>query len=205
MSTLVIGGVSDIVSALNALAGKNISAITYVEPNLYIDYTDGTRFTFNVQAILNDTEIGELANVHDAVIQNTNVLAYNSAILGYQPYDIVAALTTLLQSAKDYTDQEIASSIQDDAFICDSKPICTYDAGTQTYSVIYYQNSVAKTTSETEARFYYKVNNDPYCTSWFITGNTSADPVEFTYLLSTTPSTLQLFISSCFFILCACS
>ena len=185
MSTLVIAGVSDIISALNALAGKGLSTITYVEPNLYIDYTDGTRFTFNVQAILNDTQIGELANVHDAAIQNTNVLAYNSAILGYQPYDVVAALTATLQSSKDYTDQEIASSIQDDAFICDAKPVCTYDAGTQTYSVIYYQNSVAKTTSETEARFYYKVNNDPYCTSWFITGNQSVDPVEFTYLLST--------------------
>lgn len=185
MSTLVIGGVSDIISALNALAGKNISTITYVEPYLYIDYTDGSRFTFNVQAILNDTQIGELANVHDATIQNTNVLAYNSAILGYQPYDVVGALSTLLQSAKDYTDQEIASSVQDDAFICDAKPVCTYDAGTQTYSVIYYQNSVAKTTSETDARFYYKVNNDPYCTSWFITGNQANDPVEFTYLLST--------------------
>lgn len=185
MSTLTIAGVSDIVSALNALAGKRLSTITYVEPNLYIDYTDGTRFTFNVQAILNDTQLGELANVHDAAIQNTNTLAYNSAILGYQPYDIVAALTATLQSAKDYTDQEIAGAVQDDAFICDAKPVCTYDAGTQTYSVIYYQNSVAKTTSDTEARFYYKVNNDPYCTSWFVTGNISVDPVEFTYLLST--------------------
>lgn len=185
MSTLVIAGVSDIVSALNALANKSLSTITYVEPNLFIDYTDGTRFTFNVQAILNDTQIGELANVHDAAIQNTNVLAYNSAILGYQPYDVVAALTATLQSSKDYTDQEIAGAIQDDAYICDAKPVCTYDAGTGTYSVIYYQNQVAKTTSETEARFYYKVNNDPYCTSWFITGDSTKDPVEFTYLLST--------------------
>ena len=185
MATLIIAGASDIVSALNALAGKGLSTITYVDPNLYINYTDGTTFTFNVQAILNDTQIGELANVHDAAIQNTNTLAYNSAILGYQPYDIVAALTATLQSAKDYTDQEIAGAVQDDAFICDAKPVCTYDAGTQTYSVIYYQNSVAKTTSDTEARFYYKVNNDPYCTSWFVTGNSSVDPVEFTYLLST--------------------
>lgn len=185
MATLIIAGASDIVSALNALAGKGLSTITYVEPNLYIDYTDGTRFTFNVQAILNDTQIGELANVHDAAIQNTNVLAYNSAILGYQPYDVVAALTATLNSAKTYTDQEIASSIQDDAYICDSKPVCTYDAGTQTYSVIYYQNQVAKTTSQTDARFYYLSNGDPYCTSWFITGDSSVDPVEFTYLLST--------------------
>ena len=185
MATLVIAGVSDIVSALNALAGKGLSTITYVEPNLYIDYTDGTRFTFNVQAILNDTQIGELANVHDATIQNTNVLAYNSAILGYQPYDVVAALTATLNAAKTYTDQEIAGAVQDDAYICDSKPVCTYDAGTGTYSVIYFQNHVAKTTSQTDARFYYLDNDKPYCTSWFITGDSAVDPVEFTYLLST--------------------
>ena len=185
MSTLEIVGVSDLVSALNALNGKGLSTITYTEPNLVLTYADGTTITFNVRdSILRETQIGELANVTDSTVQNTNVLQYDSSILGYKPYDIVGALTALLQSAKDYTDQEIASAVQDDAYICDAKPACSYDSGQDKYIVVYYQNSVVHTTDDTNARFYYEDNGDPYCTSWFVTGDSSVDPVEFTYLIS---------------------
>lgn len=186
MSSLVVPSVSDLVSAINAISNKGLSSIVYTEPNLVITYLDGTTYQFNVKtSILAATEVGELSNINDQTIQNTNILQYDSAILGYKPYDIVTALTNLLNSAKDYTDQQISISVQDDAFICDQKPTCALDSSTGKYNVIYYQNGIAHTTTDTTARFYYKDNqNQPFCTSWFVTGDPNVDPVEFTYSIS---------------------
>ena len=185
MAALEITGVSNIVAALNALNAKKLSSITYTEPNLIIHYADDTTYQFNVRdAILRETQIGELADVNDSQIADTNVLQFDSATNAYKPYDIVAALTALLDSSKDYTDQQIGLAVQDDAFICDSKPTCALDSSTGKYNVIYYQNSVAHTTTDTTARFYYKVDGDPFCSSWFVTGDPTVDPVEFTYLIS---------------------
>lgn len=171
MSTLAVTGASDLVAAINALNGRGLSSITYVEPNLILTYADSSTITFNVKTqILAETQLGELANVNDATIANTNVLQYDSAILGYKPYDIVNALSTLLQSAKDYTDQEIASAVQNAAISCDAKP--QYDAVND--QVIYFQDGVAHTTSHTDTRFYYMVDDDAFCSSW-ISG------VEYTY------------------------
>lgn len=185
MSSLEISSVSDIVAALNVLNARKLSSITYAEPILTLTYADTSTITFNVRdSILSETQLGELANVNDATIANGNILQYDSAIVGYKPYDIATTLTNLLQSAKDYTDEEIASSVTDDAFVCDAKPTCAYDSTSAAYIVVYYQNSVVHTTTDTTARFYYKVDGDPYCTSWFVTGDVSTDPVEYTYLLS---------------------
>lgn len=171
MSTLEVAGVNDLVSAINALNGKGLSTITYTEPNLVLNYLDGSTITFNVRdSILRETQIGELANVTDTTIQNTNVLQYDSSILGYKPYDIATALTDLLQDAKDYTDQEIAGSVRNEAISCDSKP--QYDSVND--QVIYFQNEVAHVTSHTDTRFYYMTADGAYCSSW-VSG------VEYTY------------------------
>lgn len=162
--------------------GSSLSSITYAEPILTITYDDGSTYDFNVRdSILRVTELGDLANVTDSTIQNTNILQYDSAILGYKPYDIVGALTNLLNAAKTYTDEEIASSVVTDAIYADLKPNCTYDSGESKYIVNYVQNGVAKTTDATTDRFYYKVDDDAFCTSWFIIGDSSVDPIELTF------------------------
>lgn len=162
--------------------GSTLSSITYSEPILTITYEDGSTYDFNVRdSILRVTELGDLGNVIDSSIQNTNVLQYDTAIQGYKPYDIVAALTALLNSAKTYTDEEIASSIVADAIYADSKPTCAFDSGESKYIVSYLQNGVAKTTDATTDRFYYKVDDDAFCTSWFIIGDANVDPVELTF------------------------
>lgn len=174
MSTLEVAGVNDLVSAINALNGKGLSTITYTEPNLVLTYQDGSTITFNVRdSILRETQIGELANVTDTTIVNGDILQYDSAILGYKPYDILTTLTNLLQSAKDYTDQEIASSITNDAISCDAKP--QYDAVNDV--VVYFQNGEAHTTSHTDTRFYYTTGGDSFCSSWI-------DGVEYTFSIS---------------------
>jgi len=171
MSQLEIGGVTNLVDALNKLDLRKVKTITYTEPNLLITYYDDTVFTFNVQVILSDTQLGDLGDVVDNTIQNTNVLAYDSAIARYKPYDIVLALQNCLLAAKDYTDQEIASAVVAGAYVCDEKP--SYDAVNDT--VIYKQNGVIKTTTNTDARFYYNDAEDhPMCTSWI-------DDIEFTF------------------------
>ena len=186
MSTLTVVGASDLVEAINALDAKGLSTITYVEPNLVLTYADGTVIRFNVRdSILDETQLGELANVTDTAIADGNILQYDAAILGYKPYNILSALASLLQESKDYTDQEIASSVQDDALYVDDKPVCSYDSVQDKYVVVYYQGGVVHTTEDTTTRFYYiDTNNDPWCTSWFITGDPLVDPVEFSYLLS---------------------
>lgn len=174
MTQLEVVGVTDLVSAINAVNNRGLTSIVYTEPNLIITYADSSTYTFNVRdAILRETQIGELANVTDSLIANGNLLQYDSAISGYKPYDVVTTLATLLQDAKDYTDQEIASSITQDAISCDAKP--SYDAVNDV--VIYFQNGEAHSTAQTDTRFYYTVNGDPYCSSWI-------DGVEYTFSIA---------------------
>ena len=186
MSALTIAGVSDLVSAINVLAVRGIKSITYAEPYLTITLMDDSTFQFDITVILNATDLGDLGNVIDTTIANTNVLQYDSSILKYKPYDVVGAMSTLLQDAKDYTDTEIGKINLDDAFLCDSKPSCSYDSGSNQWIVVYYQASQVHTSTDISARYYYKdANDDPYCTSWFLVengGTTTA--VELTYLLS---------------------
>jgi len=186
MSALTIAGVSDLVSAINVLAVRGIKSITYSEPYLTITLMDDSTFQFDITVILNATDLGDLGNVIDTTIANTNVLQYDSSILKYKPYDIVGAMVTLLQDAKDYTDTEIGKINLDDAFYCDAKPSCSYDSGSDKWIVVYYQASQVHTSTDISARYYYKdANQDPYCTSWFLVesgGTTTA--VELTYLLS---------------------
>lgn len=186
MSTISISGVNDLVGAINVLAVRGIQSITYVEPYLTILLQNGDSYQFDLRVVLSSTDIGDLGNVIDTTIQNGELLAYDTSILKYKPYNVVNALSATLQSSKDYTDQQIASAVQEDAFIVDKKPNCTLDSSTGQYIVVYYQNSVLKTTTAISSRFYYKdTNQDPYCTSWFVTGDPNVDPVEFTYLIST--------------------
>lgn len=174
MTQLAVSGVSNLVDAINAINDRGLTSIVYTEPNLIITYADSSTYTFNVRdSILRETQIGELANVTDSLIANGNLLQYDSAISGYKPYDIVTTLATLLQDAKDYTDQEIASSITQDAISCDAKP--QYDSVNDV--VIYFQNGQAHTTDQTDTRFYYSVNGDPYCSSWI-------DGVEYTFSIA---------------------
>lgn len=174
MTTLEIGGVSTLVAALNALNGKELQSIAYTEPNLTIAWKDGSTYQFNITAILNDTEIGELGNVIDTTIADGNVLQYDSSILKYKPYDLLTALSNLLAEAKTYTDNEIQSSIQVSALVCDEKP--SYDAVNDT--VVYKQNGEIKTTTHTDTRFYYNdAEGSPFCSSWI-------DDIEFTYSVS---------------------
>lgn len=186
MSALEVAGVSDLVSAINAINNRGLTSIVYTEPNLVITYADGSTYSFNVRdSVLRETQIGELANVNDSTVADGNILQYDSAIIGYKPYDLITRLTNLLQESKDYTDQEIASAVQDDALYVDDKPVCSYDSGEDKYIVVYYQSGVVHTTADTTTRFYYiDANDDPWCTSWFITGDSTVDPVEFSYLLS---------------------
>jgi hypothetical protein len=149
---------------------------------------DDTTYSFDIRVILNATDIGDLGNVIDTTIQNGELLQYDTSILKYKPYNVVNALSNTLQLSKDYTDQQISSAVQEDAFICDDgqKPTCTYDSSSDKYIVVYYQNGTLKTTTAISSRFYYKDSNgDPYCISWFVTGDPSVDPVAFEYLIST--------------------
>ena len=185
ITTLEVSGATDIVTALNVLNVRGISSITYAKPYLTITLRDDSTYVLDISAILATTELGDLADVLVTNIADTNLIQYDSSISKYKPYDVVTALTTVYNNAKDYTDQQIASSVQDDAYYCDAKPTCSYDSSSDSYIVVYYQNSIVHTTTDTDSRFYYKdSNDDPYCTSWFITGDSTVDPVEFTYLVS---------------------
>lgn len=171
MSHLEVTGVVDLVSAINKVnARAGIERYAYVEPVLTIYYNDGSTFSISVGDILSETQIGELANVLDTTITDGQVLQYDAALQKYKPYAILAALQTCLQTAKDYTDQQISSAIVSGAYVCDEKP--SYDAEHDT--VIYKQSGVTKTTTQTDARFYYYSDGDPFCTSWI-------DDIEFTF------------------------
>lgn len=165
------GTASDIVTAISALSRHDIKTFTYTEPNLIITYNDDTTATLNLLSILNETQIGELANVLDSTIEDTNVLQYDAALQAYKPYAVVKAIADTLQAAKDYTDTAVKESVVAGAFVCDEKP--EYDAENDT--VIYKQDGAIKTTTQTDARFYYHDSEDQsFCTSWI-------NDIEFTF------------------------
>ena len=170
MSALTIPSVSDLVSAINVLAIRGIKSITYSEPYLSIVLQDDSSFQFDITVILQSTDLGDLGNVLDATIQNGNLLQYDSAILKYKPYDVATVLSNLLQSAKDYTDQEILKVNTASAIVVDSKP--TYDVSTDT--VVYYKDGQVHVSDKPETRFYYTTVDGSFCTSWI-------DGTEFTY------------------------
>ena len=173
MTTLEIVA-NSIVDALNKLNAKGLKSINYVDPMLVITYKDDSIYQYDVDAIINTIKTSDLANIVDDTIQNTNVLAYDSAIERYKPYDIISALTQLLTDSKDYTDTKVSEAIVASAYVCDEKP--EYDAENDT--VIYKQNGVVKTTTQTDARFYYfDASDNPFCTSWI-------NDVEFTFSIS---------------------
>lgn len=162
---------STLVEAISALSRHDIKTFTYTEPNLIITYNDDTTATLNLLSILNETQIGELANVLDSTIEDTNVLQYDAALQAYKPYAVVKAIADTLQAAKDYTDTAVKESVVAGAFVCDEKP--EYDAENDT--VIYKQDGVTKTTTQTDARFYYHDSEDQsFCTSWI-------NDIEFTF------------------------
>lgn len=170
MSALTIPSVSDLVSAINVLAIRGIKSITYSEPYLSIVLQDDSSFQFDITVILQSTDLGDLGNVLDATIQNGNLLQYDSAILKYKPYNVATVLSNLLQSAKDYTDQEILKVNTASAIVVDSKP--TYDASTDT--VVYYKDGQVHVTDKPETRFYYTTVDGSFCVSWI-------DGTEFLY------------------------
>lgn len=169
--TQLPGTASTIVDALVALSRKDIKTFSYTEPNLIITYNDDSTSTLNVKMIIDETQLGELANVMDTTIADTNVLQYDAALQAYKPYAIVQAMAANLQAAKDYADQAVSESVVAGAFVCDAKP--EYDAENDT--VIYKQDGVTKTTTQTDARFYYHDSQDQsFCSSWI-------NDIEFTF------------------------
>jgi hypothetical protein len=162
---------TNLVDCINALNRKDLKTVSYVEPNLILTYNDDSTFSFSLLSVFQQTEVGELSNVLDSTIQDTNILQYDSALNAYKPYAIVTVLSNLLNEAKAYTDQAVEESIVAGAYVCDEKP--EYDADNDT--VIYKQDGVTKTTTQTDARFYYHdSNDDSYCTSWI-------NDIEFTF------------------------
>ena len=160
-----------LVSAIRAVGAHTVSSFTYTEPNLIITYEDGSTVACNLLSVLNETQIGELADVLDSTISDTNILQYDSSLRKYKPMDIVARLTSLLADAKAYTDTKVSESVVAGAYVCDTKP--EYDAENDT--VIYKQDGVTKTTTQTDARFYYHDSQDnSFCSSWI-------NDVEFTF------------------------
>ena len=175
MSTLEVPSSTSIVDAINKVHNKaEVSSIVYNEPKLVITYNDGSHLDIPVDDILKETQIGELQNVLDDTIQNGEVLQYDTAISRYKPYAVLTALQNLFDESKAYTDRKVSDAIVAAAYVCDEKP--SYDAENDT--VIYKQNGVIKTTTQTDARFYYNdASGNPMCTSWI-------EDIEFTFSVS---------------------
>ena len=172
MTQLTIPSVTDLVGAINVLSVRGIKSITYVEPYLTITLMDDSTFNFDITIILNATDLGDLGNVLDSTIQDTNLLQYDASLLKYKPYDVVGALVNTLNSSKEYTDQEILKVNTASAIVVDAKP--TYDASTNT--VVYYKDGQVHVSDKPETRFYYtdSVSGDSFCVSWI-------DGTEFEY------------------------
>ena len=161
VTTFAVTSVSDLTSYCNLLFNSFMTSITYADKKLTITYRNGQTVDIDMSSIITDTNIEELKNVGDFTdLTSGQYLSYDGAIKKWVNKDVDLAGT--LQSAKDYTDEEIKKAQESNAISCDEKP--TYDSGTDT--VTYIQNGETKTEKDTTSWFYYKEDDSTVQTRW---------------------------------------
>ena len=177
MSQLSVVGVTDIVSALNKIdlsfmqsivfntkvdqqSGKPIKVLT-------ITYKNNNSIDVDISGIITSTNIGELKNVDDTGITDKQVLSYDIASNKYIPTTIDTS--TVLTSAKNYTDSKFNTLNKQTGIVVDSKPSIV-DNGDTTYTITYVKDEETKTTNDTNIWFYYPTGTGDYSQTIFISG-----------------------------------
>lgn len=175
LSTLEVATWTDLVTAVNGLYNSLLSSITYtVESSkkiLRLTYRNSETKDIDISAIVGEVKLSELSDVDSLNVLDGNVLAYDNASSKFKPKDL--KLGELLQTAKDYTDEQIAESEKASAMDCDEKPV--YDDVTG--EITYISQGVTYHTKDTNTWFYYKLSNTVVQTRWI-------NGVEFTIDLS---------------------
>ena len=175
LSTLEVTTWTDLVTAVNGLYNSLLSSITYtVESSkkiLRLTYRNSETKDIDISAIVGEVKLSELSDVDSLNVLDGNVLAYDNASSKFKPKDL--KLGELLQTAKDYTDEQIAESEKASAMDCDEKP--TYDDATG--EITYISQGVTYHTKDTNTWFYYKTADTVVQTRWI-------NGVEFTIDLS---------------------
>lgn len=179
MDDLAVSTWTDLVSAINALYNSFLQSIVYTTKEvddktvkvMRFTYRDGTSTDVDVTAIITGSKISELAdvNINDAV--DGQAIVYDYASRMFKNKDL--GFSEFLQTAKDYTDEQIAESEKSSAIAADEKPV--YNA--ETKEITYKQNGETKTTEDISTWFYYKSNDTVIQTRWI-------SDVEFTIDLS---------------------
>ncbi|MCQ2576537.1 MAG: hypothetical protein MJ162_07315 [Treponema sp.] len=175
LSTLEVATWTDLVTAVNGLYNSLLSSITYtVESSkkiLRLTYRNSETKDIDISAIVGEVKLSELSDVDSLNVLDGNVLAYDNASSKFKPKDL--KLGELLQTAKDYTDEQIAESEKASAMDCDEKPV--YDDATG--EITYISQGVTYHTKDTNTWFYYKTADTVVQTRWI-------NGVEFTIDLS---------------------
>ncbi len=164
MSDLVVTSWTDLVTAINSLYNSFMISITYADKKLTIKYRNGATASIDMSEIITDINIEEMKNVKVESVEDGQALLFDTAESAWKNKTIDLAGT--LQSAKDYTDKQIATSEKTNAIACDSKP--SYDSATDT--VTYIQSGVTKTEESTSSWFYYKDSDDNTVQTRWISG-----------------------------------
>lgn len=162
MTSLAVDTWGDLVTAVNALYGSFMSKITYGNKKLTIEYRNGATFEIDVSSVITDTEINEFKNVtiDEESVSDGESLVYDASTKKW--INKLIDVGAILQSAKTYTDEEIAKAQEGNAIACDEKPV--YDSSTDT--VTYKQEGETKTEADTVSWFYYKANGVTVQTRW---------------------------------------
>lgn len=175
LSTLEVATWTDLVTAVNGLYNSLLNSITYtVESSkkiLRLTYRNSETKDIDISAIVGEVKLSELSDVDSLNVLDGNVLAYDNASSKFRPKDL--KLGELLQTAKDYTDEQIAESEKASAMDCDEKPV--YDDATG--EITYISQGVTYHTKDTNTWFYYRLSNTVVQTRWI-------NGVEFTIDLS---------------------
>lgn len=163
-------GWADLVSAVNSLYNGFMASLVYTVVTtetgekrkvLRITYRNGKQTDIDVTAIITETLIGELKNVDDTDIGDKQVLAWDEGFKQYRPKTFDLAGT--LQTAKEYTDNQIVNSKKGSAIAVDEKP--TYTEG-ETPKITYKQGGIIKETEDVNIWFYYNTDDTTVQTRW---------------------------------------
>lgn len=162
VSTFKVSSWTDLVSAINYNYDKGLKSITYSNKVITLTLNDGNTLTADLSTLISETKLEDLNDVGFTDIVDGQALTYDATSSTWKNSTI--DLQGTLDSAKQYTDEQLEKAAKETAYSIDAKP--TYANSTVTYV----KDGETLTYDDTETQntpwYYYYEDGKPVQTKW---------------------------------------
>lgn len=167
-STFIPEDIDSLTAYCNLLFNSQLDSVSTSADTVTLKYLNGSTRDIDISAIIGNIAAKDLKDVRVDGLIDGQVLQWDSSSKSF--VNKVIDTSSVLASAKAYTDQELVKAQSSSAISCDEKP--SYTSSTDT--VTYLQNGVTKNEVSTTSWFYYRNSSGNAVQTRWISG------VEFT-------------------------